>query len=166
VRRAVIVVIAGKFARRARGRALADRPITGDRRLHRDARQVPRRGTCKCVRAGFAVPRSRRWRAQRGFRAGHADRVGGAAGSSHEELVFPASLNQGNDPRAHSGRVEVVSQMTRARGPSRQLVSRPARHAQRSPRTAGPARTHLQVSLRATCWTSCSASCWGPRHAE
>jgi len=56
VRRAVIVVIAAKFARRV----LADRPTADDRRLHRAARQVPRRGTCKCVRAGSPIPRQGR----------------------------------------------------------------------------------------------------------
>ena len=57
--RAATVVIAAKLARRTRRRALAIRPITGDRRLHRDTQQVPRRGTCKCVRAGSLVLRRR-----------------------------------------------------------------------------------------------------------
>ena len=127
-------VTAAEPALRTRRHALAILPITGDRRLHRDARQVPGgepanvcapdlpfrgdagrgdyvlpgggsgtslavvfagprrraggrtgvgrvpgRETCQCVRAGSAVPRARRRRGKRGFRDGHAARVGGVA---------------------------------------------------------------------------------------
>jgi hypothetical protein len=135
---------------------------SGFSRRAREVEQVPRRGTCQCVRAGSAVPRARRRRDQRGFRDGRAARVGGAAGSEkswrsrrHGRWQRPSSALRGRRGRRSAG--------TRAQGPSRQLVSPPARHAQRSPRTADPARTHLQVALRATCRTSRSASCWRSR---